>query len=84
MRLMRLGKIGYYADFYFYPVAIAALAAYAIWQGPRGRLGAVARRLRLRRRACGRWSSTCCTASSCITSPTSRTCTTPITRISWR
>jgi sterol desaturase/sphingolipid hydroxylase (fatty acid hydroxylase superfamily) len=36
MRLMRLGKISYYADFYIYPAAIAGLAAFAIWQGPPG------------------------------------------------
>ena len=36
MRLLRLGRIAYYSDFYVYPVAIAALAAYAIWQGPQG------------------------------------------------
>ena len=36
MRLMRLGKISYYADFYVYPAAIAALAAFAIWRGPEG------------------------------------------------
>lgn len=36
MRLLRLGKISYFADFYVYPVVIAALAAYAIWQGPPG------------------------------------------------
>ena len=36
MRLLRLGRIAYYADFYVYPLAITALAAYAIWQGPRG------------------------------------------------
>ena len=36
MQLMRLGRIGYYADFYVYPVVIAGLATYAIWQGPEG------------------------------------------------
>jgi sterol desaturase/sphingolipid hydroxylase (fatty acid hydroxylase superfamily) len=33
---MRLGKVGYYGDFVVYPVAIAGLAVYAIWQGPPG------------------------------------------------
>ena len=36
MRLLRLGKIVYYADFYVYPLVIAALAAFAISQGPKG------------------------------------------------
>ncbi len=36
MRLLRLGRIAYYADFYVYPLVIAALAAYAIWHGPAG------------------------------------------------
>lgn len=36
MQLMRLGRIGYYADFYVYPVVITGLTTYAIWQGPEG------------------------------------------------
>ena len=36
MRLLRLGKIAYYADFYVYPIIIIALAAFAILQGPTG------------------------------------------------
>ncbi len=32
--ITQLGKVGYYADFFIYPVVITGLAAYAIWRGP--------------------------------------------------
>jgi sterol desaturase/sphingolipid hydroxylase (fatty acid hydroxylase superfamily) len=32
--VMRLGKFSYYADFVVYPLVIAALAAFALWQTP--------------------------------------------------
>ena len=33
---MRLGKVGYYGDFFVYPVAITGLAVYAIWTAAEG------------------------------------------------
>jgi sterol desaturase/sphingolipid hydroxylase (fatty acid hydroxylase superfamily) len=33
---MRLGKVGYYGDFFVYPVAISGLAVYAIWTAAEG------------------------------------------------
>ncbi|CAN5248069.1 sterol desaturase family protein [soil metagenome] len=33
---MRLGKVGYYGDFFVYPVVISGLAVYAIWTAAAG------------------------------------------------